>query len=282
MQMLSTLHCRIAYHEPSERHARPSGYTLDDFRRFDRQIAVVRYQGNRRRVTTYGELARLAGRFAALLAQRGIGPGDRVLLWAENSAEWMAAFYGCMLRGVLAVPLDAIRNRRFCRAGLRRCAAQAGRRRRSAAAPAARRTRPTRSGFEDWLAASAAEEAGAGGGALARNPAANSLHLRHHRRSQGHRPYPWQRAGQRGAHRRRRAALYALRAARPSSAHSAHAAAEPCLRADDGAVDSSHLRRRAALREPAGGAAADRDHPPRAHLRAGRRAARAGAAQDAS
>ncbi len=81
---------------------------LDDFRRYDREVAVVRYQGNRRRVTTYGELARLAGRFAALLAQRGIGPGDRVLLWGENSAEWIAAFHGCMLRGVLAVPLDAI------------------------------------------------------------------------------------------------------------------------------------------------------------------------------
>jgi len=80
---------------------------LDDFRRIDREIAVVRYQGNRRRVTTYGELVRLAGRFAALLEERGIGPGDRVLLWAENSAEWIAAFYGCMLRGVMVVPLDA-------------------------------------------------------------------------------------------------------------------------------------------------------------------------------
>lgn len=80
---------------------------LDDFRGYGRETAVVRYQGNRRRVTTYAELARLAGRFAALLAQQGIGPGDRVLLWAENSAEWIAAFYGCILRGALAVPLDA-------------------------------------------------------------------------------------------------------------------------------------------------------------------------------
>ncbi|MFZ0745186.1 MAG: AMP-binding protein [Terracidiphilus sp.] len=80
---------------------------LDDFRRFDRGIAVVHYRGVRRRVSTYGEIARLAGRFAALLAQRGMGPGDRVVLWAENGAEWIAAFYGCMLRGVLAVPLDA-------------------------------------------------------------------------------------------------------------------------------------------------------------------------------
>jgi len=80
---------------------------LDDFRRLDGAIAVVRYQGNRRRVTTYAELARLAGRFAALLERRGIGMGDRVLLWGENSAEWIAAFHGCLLRGVLAVPLDA-------------------------------------------------------------------------------------------------------------------------------------------------------------------------------
>jgi len=80
---------------------------LDDFRRLDGEIAVVRYQGNRRRVTTYGELARLAGRFAALLERRGVAAGDRVLLWGENSAEWIAAFFGCMLRGVLAVPLDA-------------------------------------------------------------------------------------------------------------------------------------------------------------------------------
>jgi long-chain acyl-CoA synthetase len=86
---------------------------LDDFRRYDRQIAVVRFLGNRRRTATYGEIARLAGRFAALLAQRGIGTGDRVLLWAENGAEWIAAFYGCMLRGVLAVPLDAYGTAEF-------------------------------------------------------------------------------------------------------------------------------------------------------------------------
>jgi long-chain acyl-CoA synthetase len=86
---------------------------IDDFRRFDREIAVVHYRGNRRHVTTYGELARLAGRFAAFLAEQGIVQGDRVLLWAENSAEWIAAFYGCMLRGVLAVPLDAAGTAEF-------------------------------------------------------------------------------------------------------------------------------------------------------------------------
>ena len=80
---------------------------VEDFRRYDREIAVVRYHGNRRRVSTYGDIAHLAGRFAAHLARQGIGPGDRVVLWAENSAEWMAAFHGCILRGVMVVPLDA-------------------------------------------------------------------------------------------------------------------------------------------------------------------------------
>jgi long-chain acyl-CoA synthetase len=80
---------------------------LDDFRRYDHEVAVVRMRGNRRQATSYCEIAHLAGRFAALLAQSGIGPGDRVVLWAENGAEWVAAFYGIMLRGALAVPLDA-------------------------------------------------------------------------------------------------------------------------------------------------------------------------------
>ena len=80
---------------------------VEEFRRYDREIAVVRYQGNRRRVSTYGDIARLAGRFASLLERNGVGPGDRVVLWAENSGEWIAAFHGCILRGVLVVPLDA-------------------------------------------------------------------------------------------------------------------------------------------------------------------------------
>src|SRR5580692_10970155 len=80
---------------------------VEDFLRYDPEIAVVRYQGNRRRVSTYGDIARMARRFAGLLTERGIGPGDRVVVWAENSAEWIAAFHGCILRGVLVVPLDA-------------------------------------------------------------------------------------------------------------------------------------------------------------------------------
>lgn len=80
---------------------------VEDFRRAGDEIAVVHYQGVRRRATSYGEIARMAGHFAALLAFHGVGMGDRVLLWGENSAEWISAFHGCLLRGALAVPLDA-------------------------------------------------------------------------------------------------------------------------------------------------------------------------------
>ena len=86
---------------------------VEDFRRSDREIAIVRYKGVRRRVSTYGEIARLAGRFAAFLEAQNIGPGDRVVLWAENGAEWIAAFHGCILRGVLVVPLDAYGSAEF-------------------------------------------------------------------------------------------------------------------------------------------------------------------------
>ena len=80
---------------------------VEDFRRHADETAVVAHRGNRRYRTTYGELAHLAGRFAAELERRGIAPGERVVLWGGNSSEWMSAFFGCLLRGVLAVPLDA-------------------------------------------------------------------------------------------------------------------------------------------------------------------------------
>jgi len=83
------------------------GTLVQDFRNCGGEIAVVRYQGNRRRVSTYGDIARLAGRFAAYLAAQNIVAGDRIVLWGENSAEWIAAYHGCILSGVLAVPLDA-------------------------------------------------------------------------------------------------------------------------------------------------------------------------------
>ena len=81
---------------------------IDDLQRRPNDTAIVAHRGNRRYPTTYDELAKLAGRFAAELDRRNIGPGDRVILWGANSAEWLATFYGCLLRAVIAVPLDTV------------------------------------------------------------------------------------------------------------------------------------------------------------------------------
>jgi long-chain acyl-CoA synthetase len=55
---------------------------------------------------SYQQIGELAAGWAALLAEQNVVKGDRVLLWAENSAHWVAAFYGCVLRGAIVVPLD--------------------------------------------------------------------------------------------------------------------------------------------------------------------------------
>ena len=70
------------------------------------EIAVVHWRGLRISRWSYARLASCAFQFARELETRDIGQGDRVLFWGENSPEWIAAFYGCLLRGALVVPLD--------------------------------------------------------------------------------------------------------------------------------------------------------------------------------
>jgi long-chain acyl-CoA synthetase len=55
---------------------------------------------------TYGQVLEMAVRFSRELETREIGKGERVMLWGENGAEWVAAFFGCALRGVVVVPMD--------------------------------------------------------------------------------------------------------------------------------------------------------------------------------
>jgi len=87
---------------------RPNLATLvEDFRRHGNATAIVTYRGNRRISNSYSEIASLAERFAHELKRREIAAGERVLLLGQNSAEWIGAFFGCVLRGVLVVPLDA-------------------------------------------------------------------------------------------------------------------------------------------------------------------------------
>jgi len=77
-----------------------------DFERHARDVAVVQRRGYRRESWTYARLAKIALICEQDLKQRGVRTGDCVLLWGPNSAEWMAAFWGCLLRGAVAVPID--------------------------------------------------------------------------------------------------------------------------------------------------------------------------------
>jgi long-chain acyl-CoA synthetase len=81
---------------------------LDNFRRHADETAYVFRRGYRVRRWSYGDLLRHAYRFARALQERGVGKGDKVLIWGENCAEWVAAFFGSLLRGAVVVPVDKI------------------------------------------------------------------------------------------------------------------------------------------------------------------------------
>jgi long-chain acyl-CoA synthetase len=79
---------------------------LDDCQAHGNRTALVHWRGLRTFRWSYARLASRAFQFARELEARKIGAGDRVLFWGENSPEWIVAFYGCLLRGAVAVPLD--------------------------------------------------------------------------------------------------------------------------------------------------------------------------------
>lgn len=79
---------------------------LDDCLRRGDETAFAHWRGARLVKWSYAEIARLAARFSRELARRRIAKGDRVLILARSSPEWVGAFFGCLLRGAVAVPLD--------------------------------------------------------------------------------------------------------------------------------------------------------------------------------
>jgi long-chain acyl-CoA synthetase len=91
--------------------------SLDDFERWGRDgddaCAYVFPRGYRRERWSYQRVAEVAYQFARELEARTIAKGDAVLLWSPNCAEWVAAFLGCALCGVIAVPVDDAANPDF-------------------------------------------------------------------------------------------------------------------------------------------------------------------------
>ena len=83
------------------------------------QVALVKGA----RAVTYGALWSMACRFAGGLRTAGFAAGDRLALGLENSAEYVAAYYGTLLAGGIVVPLNVAAKARDFEFWLKHCAA---------------------------------------------------------------------------------------------------------------------------------------------------------------
>jgi long-chain acyl-CoA synthetase len=86
---------------------------LTEYTRHGRDVAYGERQGYRITRWSYCDVGTVAAQFARELEARGVSQGDRVLLWGRNSAEWVAAFFGCILRGAVAIPMDHAATAQF-------------------------------------------------------------------------------------------------------------------------------------------------------------------------
>ena len=62
--------------------------------------------GYRRREHSYADAGRAARGFAATLAAAGLTKGDKVVFWGENRPEWVVCYWGCLISGIVVVPID--------------------------------------------------------------------------------------------------------------------------------------------------------------------------------
>jgi long-chain acyl-CoA synthetase len=82
-------------------------------RRFpDRQALVMRV-GVRTIRYSYSGLERRAHAYARLMREHRVHEGDRVVIWAQNQPDWVAAMFGAFVAGAVVVPLDVRSSREF-------------------------------------------------------------------------------------------------------------------------------------------------------------------------
>jgi acyl-CoA synthetase (AMP-forming)/AMP-acid ligase II len=70
------------------------------------KVAIIDLRGALAREISYARLDAMANGVARALCGRGLARGDRVAILSANSAEYIAAYYGIMRAGLVAVPIS--------------------------------------------------------------------------------------------------------------------------------------------------------------------------------
>lgn len=90
----------------------PDPQRLSELPHFFSQISqhegefIVYDDGFRGSTFRYKDIGERAWAFAARLRREGIRKGDKVMIWSESRPGWIVALWGCLLEGVIVVPVE--------------------------------------------------------------------------------------------------------------------------------------------------------------------------------
>ncbi len=79
---------------------------IEDLSAHQHTTAYIHRAQYRKHSWTYVQILTYAKKFTVLLDQWGMAKGDRLILWGENSPEWIVCFLGCIFKGIIVIPID--------------------------------------------------------------------------------------------------------------------------------------------------------------------------------
>jgi long-chain acyl-CoA synthetase len=80
----------------------------DTVQRFSTHVALIEpIEGDQTSILTYRALQERIHLFAGYLQQQQIAKGERLMIWSASRTDWLIAYFGALLVGMVVVPLDA-------------------------------------------------------------------------------------------------------------------------------------------------------------------------------